>query len=58
MQSSFYQQRGFAENQEGVTGDIRELQKKGVLTAPITGPAEISEKGDPENVGSAFYDQS
>ena len=58
VQESFYQQRGFADNQQGPTADIRELQKKGVLTKPITGPAEVSQKGDPQNVGPAFYDES
>lgn len=58
VQDSFYQQRGFAENSEGKTGDVRELQRKGVLEAPITGPAEVSDRGDAENIGSAFYDES
>jgi len=58
VQDSFYQQRGFSQNQEGVTGDVRELQKKGVLTKPITGPAAVSPKGDPQGAGSAFYDES
>jgi len=58
VQESFYQQRGFPDNQQGPTGDIRELQKKGVLTKPITGPAQVSQKGDPEKAGSAFYDES
>ena len=58
VQNVFVQQRGFAENKEGVTGDIRALQKDGVLTKPISGPAEISPQGDPENAGSAFYDES
>ena len=59
VQNSFYQQRGFKYNQEGVTGDVRELQKNGVLTKPITGPAEVSSKGDAgSKSGSAFYDES
>ena len=55
VQETFAQQRGFRMNQEGVTGDVRELQKRGVLEKPITGPAEISPKGDPQGAGSAFY---
>jgi len=55
VQNTFVQQRGFAQNQEGVTGDVRALQQKGVLTKPITGPAQVSAKGDPQDVGSAFY---
>jgi len=58
VQTTYVQQRGFAENRLGVTGDVRELQKKGVLDAPITGPAEVSPSGDPQSVGSAFYDES
>jgi len=58
VQNKFVQQRGFRRNNEGITGDIRELQQKGVLTKPISGPAEISPKGDPQNVGSSFYDES
>ena len=58
VQTTYVQQRGFAENKLGVTGDVRELQRKGVLDAPISGPAEVSPSGDPEKVGSAFYDES
>jgi hypothetical protein len=58
VQTTYVQQRGFAENRLGPTGDVRELQKKGVLDAPITGPAEVSPSGDPQSVGSAFYDES
>ena len=55
IQKDFYQQRGFKDNQEGPTGDIRELQKRGVLTKPITGPQEVSTvKSGP--AGPAFYD--
>ena len=32
VQDTFVQQRGFSENAEGVTGDVRSLQQKGVLT--------------------------
>ena len=58
VQTTYVQQRGFAENKLGITGDVRELQRKGVLDAPLTGPAEVSPSGDPGNVGSAFYDES
>ena len=56
VQDSFYQQRGAASNKEGLTGDVRELQKRGILEAPITGPKEVSGKGDLSNAGSSFYD--
>jgi hypothetical protein len=55
VQETFVQQRGFEENRLGATGDQRSLQEKGVLTKPISGPAEVSERGDPEGVGSSFY---
>lgn len=58
VQTTFVQQRGFEENRLGKTGDVRDLQRTGVLDAPLTGPAEVSPAGDPENVGSAFYDES
>lgn len=57
VQETFVQQRGFKENRLGATGDQRSLQEKGVLTKPISGPAEVSERGDPEGVGSSFYDE-
>jgi len=57
VQEKFVQQRGAETNSEGITGDVRDLQKNGVLDAPITGPKEVSAKGDPQNVGSAFYDE-
>jgi len=58
VQDTFVQQRGFEENRLGPTGDKRALQEKGVLEAPITGPAEVSPKGDDTAAGSAFYDES
>jgi len=64
VQETFAQQRGFAENQLGETDDIRSLQTKGVLTKPISGPGEVSEKGgngSEDEIGtidSAFYDES
>jgi hypothetical protein len=58
VQSTFVQQRGFEENRLGKTGDVRDLQRTGVLDPPLTGPAEVSPLGDPESVGSAFYDET
>jgi len=58
-QKTYIQQRGFKNNQEGPTGDIRELQVDGVLTKPITGPAQVSKKGSAgTKTGSSFYDES
>jgi len=56
-QKTFVQQRGFAENKEGETADVRDLVKNGVLDPPLTGPKEISSNGDPGGVGNAFYDE-
>ena len=58
VQTTYVQQRGFEENKLGKTGDVRALQQNGVLDAPISGPAEVSPSGDPDNVGSSFYDES
>lgn len=58
VQNTYVQQRGFEENRLGKTGDVRELQKKGILDVPITGPAEVSPKGTDSKAGSAFYDES
>lgn len=58
VQTTYVQQRGFAENRLGITGDVRDLQKKGVLDAPLTGPAEVSPSGDSTGAGSSFYDES
>lgn len=57
VQDTFVQQRGQKDNELGPTGDLRALQKKDVLTEPITGPKQVSQKGDPQDVGSAFYDE-
>jgi hypothetical protein len=57
VQDSFYQQRGFASNQEGETADVRNLRKQGVLDNPVTGPKEISKKGTSSGAGNSFYDE-
>jgi hypothetical protein len=53
----FVQQRGFVENAEGQTNDVRELQRDGILDKPDDGPREVSPKGDPSGKGSSFYDE-
>jgi hypothetical protein len=55
IQDTFVQQRGFEKNRLGETGDIRELQKNGVLDEPISKPREVSPKGDETGSGSSFY---
>lgn len=57
VQKTFVQQRGFEENAEGKTNDVRDLVKRGTLDQPISGPREVSENGDPEQKSSAFYDE-
>jgi len=57
VQDSFYQQRGFDSNQKGDTADVRDLRKNGVLDDPLTGPKEVSKKGDSSGAGSSFYDE-
>jgi hypothetical protein len=55
QQDTFVQQRGYASNRLGQTGDVRDLQKKGVIDPPLTGPKEVSKKGTHDHVSSAFY---
>jgi len=57
VQETFVQQRGFKHNENGETGDVRELRKRGVLDDPISGPKKVSSQGDSTGVGSAFYDE-
>ena len=59
VQKTFAQQRGFSKNQLGETNDMRTLQQNGVLTMPISGPAEVAPAGSPGiKDSSAFYDES
>ena len=55
IQETFVQQRGQEKNRLGETADIRDLQKNGVLDAPISKPREVSPKGDDTGAGSSFY---
>ncbi len=58
VQTTFVQQRGFAENSQGKTADVRELVRQGVLEPPLSKPHEVSERGavaDGSHVGSSFY---
>ena len=58
-QKVFVQQRGFAKNILGETGDVRALIEQGKLELPpAPAPAEVSPKGSPEQISSAFYDES
>jgi hypothetical protein len=51
VQSTFEQQRGAASNTIGPTNDVRALQEKGVLEAPISQPRRVTE----DSTGSSFY---
>jgi len=53
----FHQQRGFATNEEGPTGDIRDMIDKGVMDASIGGTMEVSPKGGRDSNDSSFYDE-
>lgn len=56
VQHNFYQQRGYATDAAGnETHDVRELVRDGVLDAPLTGPKEVSPKGETKGPGSSFY---
>lgn len=56
VQDVFVQQRGWPTNKMGETGDVRDLQKKGVLERPITRPHEVSPReSSGRKAGSAFY---
>lgn len=60
VQKTFVQQRGRIENSEGLTGDVRDLVKAGVLEPSLTGPKQVSEAGavaDNSHHGSSFYDE-
>jgi hypothetical protein len=60
VQKKFEQQRGARENSEGLTGDVRDLVKAGVLEPSMTGPKQVSEAGamsDDSRHGSSFYDE-
>ena len=46
-----------ADNQTPPTSKTKEEKKKGVLDIPISKPREVSPSGDPNNVGSSFYDE-
>lgn len=56
VQTKFVQQRGQEYNQEGLTGDKRQLQANSTLEEPIAGTREISHRAD-EGSGDAFYDE-
>ena len=58
VQDTFVQQRGFSKNRLGETNDIRTMQQKGVLDAPISGPAEVSPEGAGSSISSSFYDET
>jgi len=54
VQKTFVQQRGYESNELGDTADQRALVDNGVLDPPLTGPKQVSEKGDVKG-RNAFY---
>ena len=52
VQEKFVQQRGFEKNEDGLTGDSRELRKQGILDQPISGPKKVDKT---PNSKSKFY---
>ena len=58
VQDTFVQQRGFKENSEGETGDVRALQQQGKVDPPEEKPAQVSPAGDESGISSSFYGDS
>jgi len=58
IQGDFYQQRGFDRNDEGGTGDVRDLVRRGVLDPPISGPAKVKADGGESIEDASFYDET
>lgn len=56
-QTTFHQQRGLPTNEEGETGDTRDLVRKGVLETPLEGTREVSPDGGSRTDDSSFYDE-
>jgi hypothetical protein len=51
----WHQQRGEKNVDGEETGDVRELVRRGVLEPPLTGPKEVSLKGDGAKKVDSFY---
>jgi hypothetical protein len=58
VQGNFYQQRGFENNEEGRTGDERDLVRRGVLDPPISGPAKVLTRDGRDIDDASFYDET
>ena len=57
IQETFIQQRGLESNRLGITGDERDLIKKGKIDAPEKA-AEVSPRANPNKIESSFYDKT
>lgn len=53
VQDEFEQQRGFEENSQGKTGDVRQLVEDGVLDPPLSKPQKVKKPG--KEIKSSFY---
>lgn len=59
VENTFAQQRGFENNSLGPTEDVRNLQQRGILDKPISGPAEVKpDESGPIGIRSSFYDET
>jgi hypothetical protein len=58
VQKGFNQQRGFDYNDEGATGDSRDLVRRGVLDPPISGPSKVVGDMGETREDSSFYDET
>ena len=56
VQKIFVLQRGFEENDQGLTNDVRRLKQKGKVETIAQAPVQVSPKADEENgTESSFY---
>lgn len=58
VQSTFVQQRGRQMNRLGTTGDVRELQRDGILDASLSDPTEVSHRASGSGNAATFYDET
>jgi hypothetical protein len=57
VQDSFVQQRGINNDPNNPNGDVRDLVRRGVLDAPLSGQRQVSDAGDQTGAGPSFYDE-
>lgn len=57
VRTKFVQQRGYAESELGETADARDLRRRGVLDAPLSGQRQVSWRGTASGAAESFYDE-